>query len=110
MKTRKSTVRVLTIVKFCFSAFSNKDLLLQNGYITHENITMDEYEQVVNTLNASALNFTLETCSLSEQLDNVIGKHLSCVYALIKKVLISLLLIFKNLSIIRPPKGQGWLS
>ncbi|KOX72963.1 Sodium-dependent neutral amino acid transporter SLC6A17 [Melipona quadrifasciata] len=66
----KCLARVLTIVKYNFFAFSNKDLLLQNGYITHENITMDEYEQVVNTLNASALTFTLETCSLSEQLDN----------------------------------------
>ncbi|KAK9309605.1 hypothetical protein QLX08_000822 [Tetragonisca angustula] len=60
--------KAMTNVDKCLA--SNKDLLLQNGYITHENITMDEYEQVVNTLNASALNFTLETCSLSEQLDN----------------------------------------
>ncbi|KOC70083.1 Sodium-dependent neutral amino acid transporter SLC6A17 [Habropoda laboriosa] len=51
--------------------FRNKDLLFQNGLTAHENITMEEYDQVVNTLNASVLNLTIETCSLSEQLDNV---------------------------------------
>lgn len=60
--------KAMTNVDKCLA--SNKDLLLLNGYIMQKNITMDEYEQVVNTLNASALNFSLETCSLSEQLDN----------------------------------------
>ncbi|CAK9820977.1 Sodium-dependent neutral amino acid transporter SLC6A17 [Anthophora plagiata] len=60
--------KAMTNVDKCLA--SNKDLLFQNGLIAHENITMEEYDHVVNTLNASALNFTLETCSLSEQLDN----------------------------------------
>ncbi|CAL7934518.1 unnamed protein product [Xylocopa violacea] len=60
--------KAMTNVDKCLA--SNKDLLFQNGLITHENITMDEYENVVNTLNASALNFTLGTCSLSDQLNN----------------------------------------
>ncbi|XP_076766608.1 sodium- and chloride-dependent transporter XTRP3 isoform X3 [Xylocopa sonorina] len=60
--------KAMTNVDKCLA--SNKDLLLKNGLITYENITMDEYENVVHTLNASALNFTLETCSLSDQLNN----------------------------------------
>ncbi|XP_017796337.1 PREDICTED: sodium-dependent neutral amino acid transporter B(0)AT3 [Habropoda laboriosa] len=58
-----------TMVDKCLAR--NKDLLFQNGLTAHENITMEEYDQVVNTLNASVLNLTIETCSLSEQLDNV---------------------------------------
>ncbi|XP_043580747.1 sodium- and chloride-dependent transporter XTRP3 isoform X1 [Bombus pyrosoma] len=60
--------KAMTNVDKCLA--SNIDLLFQNGYITYKNITMEEYEETVNTLNASATNFTLETCSLSEQLDN----------------------------------------
>ncbi|XP_060820670.1 sodium- and chloride-dependent transporter XTRP3 isoform X1 [Bombus pascuorum] len=60
--------KAMTNVDKCLA--SNIDLLFQNGYITYKNITMGEYEETVNTLNASAMNFTLETCSLSEQLDN----------------------------------------
>ncbi|XP_068973830.1 sodium- and chloride-dependent transporter XTRP3 isoform X1 [Bombus flavifrons] len=60
--------KAMTNVDKCLA--SNIDLLFQNGYIMYKNITMEEYEETVNTLNASAMNFTLETCSLSEQLDN----------------------------------------
>ncbi|XP_071864975.1 sodium- and chloride-dependent transporter XTRP3 isoform X1 [Bombus fervidus] len=60
--------KAMTNVDKCLA--SNIDLLFQNGYITYKNITMGEYEETVNMLNASAMNFTLETCSLSEQLDN----------------------------------------
>ncbi|XP_017756346.1 PREDICTED: sodium- and chloride-dependent transporter XTRP3 isoform X1 [Eufriesea mexicana] len=60
--------KAMTNVDKCLA--SNKDLLFQNGLITHENITMDEYEQALSTLDTAALNFTLKTCSLSEQLDN----------------------------------------
>ncbi|XP_076672197.1 sodium-dependent neutral amino acid transporter B(0)AT3 isoform X1 [Andrena cerasifolii] len=49
---------------------SNKDLLLEVGLIQHENISMDEYKNVVNSLNETAYNITLETCSLSKELDN----------------------------------------
>ncbi|XP_003402418.1 sodium- and chloride-dependent transporter XTRP3 isoform X1 [Bombus terrestris] len=60
--------KAMTNVDKCLA--SNIDLLFQNGYIMYKNITMEEYKETVNTLNASAMNFTLETCSLSEQLDN----------------------------------------
>ncbi|XP_050574239.1 sodium- and chloride-dependent transporter XTRP3 isoform X2 [Bombus affinis] len=60
--------KAMTNVDKCLA--SNIDLLFQNGYIMYKNITMEEYEETVNTLNAPAMNFTLETCSLSEQLDN----------------------------------------
>ncbi|CAD1476423.1 unnamed protein product [Heterotrigona itama] len=60
--------KAMTNVDKCLA--SNKDLLLQNGHNITENITIDEYEKYVDTLNKSALNFNLETCSLSEQLDN----------------------------------------
>ncbi|XP_033203903.1 sodium- and chloride-dependent transporter XTRP3 isoform X1 [Bombus vancouverensis nearcticus] len=60
--------KAMTNVDKCLA--SNIDLLFQNGYIMYKNITMEEYEETVNTLNASAMNFTLETCSLNEQLDN----------------------------------------
>ncbi|XP_026668271.1 sodium- and chloride-dependent transporter XTRP3 isoform X2 [Ceratina calcarata] len=60
--------KAMTNVDKCLA--SNKDLLFQHGLIPHENFTMDVYESVVNTFNTSAYNFTLETCSLSEQLDN----------------------------------------
>lgn len=48
---------------------------------------MEEYEETINTLNASAMNFTLETCSLSEQLDNVISKHFSYICVLKRRFL-----------------------
>lgn len=50
---------------------SNRDLLLEVGLIQHENISMDEYKSVVNNLNDTAYNITIETCSLSKELDNV---------------------------------------
>lgn len=59
--------KAMTNVDKCLA--SNKDLLLQNGLIPHTNITMDEYEEAVNTLGTFA-NITLEECSLSKQLDN----------------------------------------
>ncbi|XP_043265640.1 sodium- and chloride-dependent transporter XTRP3 isoform X2 [Colletes gigas] len=49
---------------------SNKDLLFDNGLIAHENITMEEYDDIVNKFNATAMNFTLRWCSLSKELDN----------------------------------------
>lgn len=48
---------------------------------------MEEYEETVNTLTASEMNFTLETCSLNEQLDNVIDKHISYICVLKKRSL-----------------------
>lgn len=53
----------------------------------YKNITMEEYEETVNALNASVMNFTLETCSLNEQLDNVIGKHISYICVLKRRSL-----------------------
>lgn len=50
---------------------SNKDLLVQHGF-AYQNTTMEKYKDIVNNLNVTKMNFTLETCSLSEQLDNVI--------------------------------------
>ncbi|XP_076629260.1 sodium- and chloride-dependent transporter XTRP3 isoform X2 [Colletes latitarsis] len=49
---------------------SNKDLLFDNGLIANENITMEEYDDIVNKFNATAMNFTLRWCSLSKELDN----------------------------------------
>ncbi|XP_076655482.1 sodium- and chloride-dependent transporter XTRP3 isoform X2 [Halictus rubicundus] len=60
--------KAMTNVDKCLAG--NKDLLYENGYIMHTNITTDEYENVMKKLNMSALNFTLGRCSLSEQLDN----------------------------------------
>lgn len=53
----------------------------------YKNITMEEYEETVNTLTASEMNFTLETCSLNEQLDNVIDKHISYICVLKRRSL-----------------------
>ena len=66
---------------------------------------MDEYEKVVNTLNASA-NFTLETCSLSEQLDNVISKHLSYIHAL-EKSFVFLFINFQKFIDYQAAEGTG---
>ncbi|XP_054002781.1 sodium- and chloride-dependent transporter XTRP3 isoform X2 [Hylaeus anthracinus] len=60
--------KAMTNVDKCIA--SNKDLLIENGFIAHENITVDEYEDIVNKWNATAMNMTLSRCSLSEQLDN----------------------------------------
>ncbi|XP_053980742.1 sodium- and chloride-dependent transporter XTRP3 isoform X2 [Hylaeus volcanicus] len=60
--------KAMTNVDKCIA--SNKDLLIENGFIAHENITIDEYEDIVNKWNATAMNMTLSRCSLSEQLDN----------------------------------------
>ncbi|XP_048505835.1 sodium- and chloride-dependent transporter XTRP3 isoform X2 [Athalia rosae] len=47
---------------------SNKELLSLNGFLM-SNSTEEEYEDIVASFNSSISNFTLKTCSLSEQLD-----------------------------------------
>ncbi|XP_003689975.1 sodium- and chloride-dependent transporter XTRP3 isoform X4 [Apis florea] len=59
--------KAMTNVDKCLAG--NKDLLVQHGF-AYQNTTMKEYESIVNNITATNMNFTLETCSLSEQLDN----------------------------------------
>ncbi|XP_078037509.1 sodium- and chloride-dependent transporter XTRP3 isoform X2 [Augochlora pura] len=60
--------KAMTNVEKCLA--SNKDLLFDNGLIPHPNITMEEYEDTISKLSTNMLNFSLASCSLSEQLDN----------------------------------------
>ncbi|KAL2713389.1 sodium-dependent neutral amino acid transporter B(0)AT3 isoform X1 [Vespula squamosa] len=48
---------------------SNKLSLIKNGLL-FENSTTEDYENVVNTFNSLTANFTLDKCSMSEQLNN----------------------------------------
>ncbi|XP_061930276.1 sodium- and chloride-dependent transporter XTRP3 isoform X3 [Apis cerana] len=59
--------KAMTNVDKCLAG--NKDLLVQHGF-AYQNTTMEKYKDIVNNLNVTKMNFTLETCSLSEQLDN----------------------------------------
>ncbi|XP_003700818.1 sodium- and chloride-dependent transporter XTRP3 isoform X2 [Megachile rotundata] len=58
--------KAMTKVDKCLA--SNKDLLLQHGLLSL-NFTTDDYDQAVNTFNNTAYNFTLDSCSLSTELD-----------------------------------------
>ncbi|XP_066600684.1 sodium- and chloride-dependent transporter XTRP3 isoform X2 [Prorops nasuta] len=49
---------------------SNRNVLVENGYLSHVNVTDREYDLVVSNFNATVANFTLDKCSLSDQLDN----------------------------------------
>ncbi|XP_076239901.1 sodium- and chloride-dependent transporter XTRP3 [Calliopsis andreniformis] len=60
--------KAMTNVDKCIAG--NKDLLLENGFIEHKNISMTEYEDIIRSLNVTAANITISRCSLSEQLDN----------------------------------------
>ncbi|KAG7213955.1 hypothetical protein KM043_003148 [Ampulex compressa] len=60
--------KAMSNVDKCFAG--NKAILFENELISHENITNAEYDLVLSTLNSSTLNITLETCSLSNELDN----------------------------------------
>ncbi|KAG9432722.1 sodium- and chloride-dependent transporter XTRP3 isoform X1 [Apis mellifera carnica] len=59
--------KAMTNVDKCLAG--NKDLLVQHGF-AYQNTSMERYKDIVNNLNETKMNFTLETCSLSEQLDN----------------------------------------
>ncbi|XP_043801812.1 sodium- and chloride-dependent transporter XTRP3 isoform X2 [Apis laboriosa] len=59
--------KAMTNVDKCLAG--NKDLLVEHGF-AYQNTTMERYKDIVNNLNVTKMNFTLETCSLSEQLDN----------------------------------------
>lgn len=57
--------------------FSARDTLIQNEmWNSSKPFNLEDYDHIMSTFNSTEMNFTMKSCSLSKELDNVSNDNL----------------------------------